>query len=90
MNHMQIRNNWSKTTYQVSAKTSPDKNTSNVFSKIDKYYYIVNPGKRLCAAANNLRYLSPQSLWLLSYLKFWRLFVIKQEVVEQNIIKIQF
>ena len=61
MNHMQIRNNWSKTTYQVSAKTSPDKNTSNVFSKIDKYYYIVNPGKGLCAAANNLRYLSPQS-----------------------------
>ena len=45
---------WSKTIYQVSAKTSPDKNTSNVFSNIDKYYYIVNPGKRLCAAANNL------------------------------------
>lgn len=54
MNHMQIGNNWSKTTYQVSAKTSPDKNTSNVFSNIDKYYYIVNPGKRLCAVANNL------------------------------------
>lgn len=87
MNHMQIRNNWSKTTYQVSAKTSPDKNTSNVFSKIDKYYYIVNPGKGLCAAANNLRYLSPN---LISYLKFRRLFVIKQEVVEQHIIKIQF
>ena len=51
MNHMQTRNNLSKTTYQVSAKTSPDKNTSSVFSKIDKYYYIVNPGEKVVCSS---------------------------------------